>query len=227
MKQQTKRHAGLGMIVLWLTASTMLAQVEPTLSQIQRENQERLRQYSWKSRSEVQKGGKTRSVQLTLVRFDARGMLQRTPISETSADLPQRGLRGRIARNKKEDLLEALENLKALAGSYADLHPADIQRLMESAVAVPGGVTPSPMVRANGTNVLQNGDAMTLWIDAGSRKLRRVEIASTFDKKTVRIVTEYQDLPNGPTAVVRSVIQYPSEELTLITDNFEFVKATP
>ena len=216
-----------GFLVLTLSAGILAAQVEPAFLQAHRQNGDQLKHYSWKSRTEVQKDGKTKSIQLSLVRFDTRGDLQTTPISATQPDMPQRGLRGRIAKGKKEDMLETLESLKGLARSYSDLHPVDMQRLMANAALVPDGVSSTKLVRATGTNVLQTGDSMTVWADASTQHLRKVEVMSRLDKKAVRVISEFEDLPNGPTAMSRSVIQYPGEELTVIVENFEYTRATP
>ena len=80
------------------------------------------------------------------------------------------------------------------------------------------------MFRVSGGNILQPGDSMTLWVDAVTRKQRRVEIHTTLDRKPVRIVSEFQDLPGGPTHMSRSVIDYPGEEITLITENFDYAR---
>jgi len=63
---------------------------------------------------------------------------------------------------------------------------------------------------------------MVVWLDANTRRQRRIEINSSFDEKPVRIVTEFKDLSNGPTYMSRSVLDYPAEELTLTIENFEY-----
>lgn len=63
---------------------------------------------------------------------------------------------------------------------------------------------------------------MIVWVDANTRRQRRIEIHSSFEAKPVRIVTEFQDLPHGPTYMARSVVDYPGEELTLTVENFEY-----
>ncbi len=55
-----------------------------------------------------------------------------------------------------------------------------------------------------------------------TRKQRRVEIQTTLDRKPVKVVSDFQDLPNGPTYMARSIVDYPSEELRLITENFDY-----
>ena len=56
--------------------------------------------------------------------------------------------------------------------------------------------------------------------------MRRIEIWANYDAKPVRIVCEFRDLPNGPTYMARSVVDYPNEELTLTVENFEYNKIT-
>jgi hypothetical protein len=208
------------MLAVTLTSAAAFAQMDQSLAQAQRANAEKLRQYTWKTRTEVQKKGETKNVQLMLMRYDTRGNVQSTMLSSTAAKMPERGLRGHIANKKKEDLLQTIEQLKALVASYRELSPAEMQRLMASATLTQG------QIRASGTNVIQRDDAITVWLDPATRSMRRVEVITALDKKTVRAVFEFQDLPNGPTTMARSVVQYPSEELALVTENFDFAKGT-
>jgi hypothetical protein len=50
-----------------------------------------------------------------------------------------------------------------------------------------------------------------------------VEITTFLDEKPVTLVTEFRSLPQGPTYAARVVVEYPSEQLQLITDAFDFV----
>jgi hypothetical protein len=81
--------------------------------------------------------------------------------------------------------------------------------------------TPQPMLRLEATSVLESNDSMIIWLDANTRRQRRIEINSSYDAKPVRIVSEFKDLPAGPTYMARSVVDYPREELTLTVENFD------
>jgi hypothetical protein len=65
---------------------------------------------------------------------------------------------------------------------------------------------------------------MTIWVDAATRRQRRVEVQTTFDGKPVRVVSEFKDLTDGPTYMARTVVDYPSEELTISTENFDHLR---
>jgi hypothetical protein len=222
----TRRQIGLALAVVLLACAAALGQQDQRFAQGQQENAKKLRQYSWKLRRAVVKGGETKNIQLYLVRYDIDGTLQQTPAGSTPPpQLPTHGLRGLIAKKKKENFMEMLEGLGALAKSYGELPPGKMQHFMAGATIAPDVTARQSLVRVEGGDVLQPGDTMTIWVDAITRRQRRMEILTTFDRKPVRIVSEFQDLPNGPTYMARSVIDYPSQELTITTDNFDYARA--
>jgi hypothetical protein len=222
-----RRGIPVGMVVL-LLATVSLSQTDQKFAESQRRNAMELRQYTWKSRIEIQKDGETRNVQLNLMRYDIGGTLQKTQLSSTpQQQLPTRGLKGRIAQKKKEDFMETLDSLGKLAKSYGELSPEAMQRFMATAAITSEMGPQQKSIRAKGIDVLQPGDAMSVWLDAVTRKLKKVEIQTALDRKPVRVVSEFQDLPEGPTYMARSIVSYPSEELTLITENFDYQRAKP
>jgi hypothetical protein len=221
--QTVRRGIQLGMAVLLVTAVAFPAQMDHNFAQAQQQNAQALRQYTWKSRTELRKGGETRNVQLALMRYDSYGTLQKTPISSTpQQQLPTRGLRGLIAQKKKENFMETLDSLSALAKSYGELSPDTMQRFVATAIVTPEMGQQQKLFRISGSNLLQPGDSMIVWVDAVKRQQRRVEIQTTLDRKPVRIVSDFRDLPMGPTYMANSVVDYPSEGLTLITENFDY-----
>lgn len=225
-KLTVSRGIELGLVSLLLTTVAFPFQMDQKFAQAQQQNAQALRQYTWKSRTEIQKGGETRSVQLALLRYDIYGALQKTPMSSTpQQQLPTRGIRRLIAEKKRDNFMETLESLGALARSYSELAPEAMQRFMTAATVAPEMGQQQKLFRIQGSNVLQPGDSMTLWVDAVTRKPRRVEIRTSMERRPVRIVSDSQDLPNGPTYTARCVVDYPSEELTLITENFDYERA--
>src|ERR1041384_2295680 len=95
---------GIAMLLLAVTAfpaqmDSRLGQMQQQMNQLQqaqRQNAEALRQYTWKSRKEMRKGEETKTVQLSVMRYDANGSLQKTPISSSpQQQLPTHGIRDR------------------------------------------------------------------------------------------------------------------------------------
>jgi len=196
-------------------------QQEQKFAQAQKQNAQALRQYTWKSRSQVRKDGDVKSTKLFLTRYAPDGTQVQVLLQEDSARLPKFGLRGMIAKKKKEEAAELIEALQKLAKSYGELPPAKMQEFMGRATATLETNTPQPLLRLEARDVLQPNDSMTVWVDANTRRQRRIEINSSYEAKPVRIVSEFKDLPGGPTYMARSVVDYPREELTLTVENFD------
>jgi hypothetical protein len=193
------------LVAITLIVSRSAPGQQTKFAQAQQENARALRQYHWNSRTEVRKGGETKSTKLYLMRYAVDGTLQQTLINEESQKIPTRGLRGLIARKKKEDFVELLDNLGTLAKSYGNLSADRMQRFMASATTTTETTSQSRLIRIEGRDVLLPGDSMTVWVDAATRRQRRIEVRTTFDGKPLSIV-----------------IDYPDKELTVITDNFDY-----
>jgi len=63
---------------------------------------------------------------------------------------------------------------------------------------------------------------MSIWLDAKTRKQRRVEINTFLERNPVKAVIEFGDLPAGPTYMARTIVEYPKEALQLISENFDY-----
>lgn len=185
-----------------------------------------LRHYEWKLRTEVQRKGETKNVQVVSVKFDSNGQKQTTVISKSpEPDLPKFGLRKAIAEKKVAEFRETVQQLGDLARSYAELSPEQMQRFMASATVTPEVTPEAKLVRADGRNVLHAGDWMTIWTDPTSRKQRRVQIETVFDKKPVIIISEFKDLPQGgPTFMAVSRVSYDDGAVVIVSENFEHKK---
>ena len=169
-------------------------QQEQKLAQAMKHNQLALQQYTWKSQTQIRKEGEIKATKLFSSRYGANGEVVQLLIEEQSAKLPKFGIRGMVAKKKKEEATKLIESLQRFAKSYAELPPAKMQEFMKTAKVTLETNTLQPLLRLEAANVLQSGDRMVVWVDANTRRQRRIEINSSFDAKPVRIVTEFKDL---------------------------------
>ena len=211
----------LTLICSWSMAYGQQPQAQK-LAQAMKQNQIALQQYTWKSQTQIRKEGEIKATKLFSNRYSANGEVVQLLIEEQSTKLPKFGIRGMVAKKKKEEAMELIDALQRFAKSYAELPPAKMQECMKTAKVTLETNAPQPLLRLESGNVLQSGDSMVIWLDANTRRQRRIEINSSFDAKPVRMVTEFKDLPDGPTYVARSVVDYPKEELTLTMENFGY-----
>ena len=221
-------------LVLFALSSAVLAQGPPPFAESQKANAQALRQYSWKSRTEIKLKGESKNVKLEQVRYDLNGKLQKTPIGgpPPQAAAPAQGGRGgrlkkKVIENKKEEFGEMMQGLGQLVASYGQLPPEKLQAFAANATKGRGEGAMQGTAQIQGVNVLQPGDSMTLWIDPASQMMRRVEIKTIYDKKPATLVAEYRSVPNGPTYMARAVLSYPEKNVELTVDNYDYEPSTP
>lgn len=203
-------------------------------SETQRANQLALRQYSWKSRTELKVDGESKQVRLEQVRYDIDGQLQKTTIGGSAANAddanggppgPAGALKKRIVAKKKEAFGDMLGDLAAIAESYAQMSPDRMQAFGIRAAMTRTQAPDGGLVRLQGGDVLSLGDQMTVWIDPAVSAMRRVEIAAGYDGHPVRISADYRALANGLTYQARSLLRYPEKSVEVIVETFDYVPA--
>ncbi|HET6979403.1 MAG TPA: hypothetical protein VFI24_23930 [Pyrinomonadaceae bacterium] len=219
---KTKFVSVIGLAIIFCSYAMAYGQQDQKFGVAAKQNAAALQEYTWKSQTQIRKDNQVKATKLYSNRYAADGTVVQLLLQEESAKLPKFGIRGMVARKKKEDAQELIESLQRLAKSYGELPPAKMQEFMKTAKPTLDTNGPEPLLRLEATNVLQPGDSMIIWIEANTRRQRRVEINASFDGKPVRIVTEFRDLPHGPTYMARSTVDYPREELTLTMENFDY-----
>ncbi|MBI1765251.1 MAG: hypothetical protein HYR56_27880 [Acidobacteria bacterium] len=226
-KAKLRAWIGAGSLIRLLLCSVLVAQAQDPgqlkemFARAQQQNAQALKQYTWKSRNEVRKNGESKSTQVFALRYDALGNLQKSQIGGSAPPaMPKGPILGRIAEKKKEDFIETVNALRAQVEAYSHLTPAKMQAFLASATIT--ARLDQGVVQLHGGNVLQAGDTLTIWLDARTRKQRRVEIATVLERNPVRAVIEFDDLPMGPTYMARTVVDYPKEALQLLTENFDY-----
>jgi hypothetical protein len=226
-------------LLLALGSTLVLAQGQPTFVESQKANAQALRQYSWKSRTEIKLKGESKNVKVEQVRYDVNGKLQKTPIggpppaAAAPAAAPATGGRGggrvknKVIENKKEEFGEMMQGLAQLVASYGHLPPEKMQAFAAGATKGKGEGAMEGTAQIQGANVLLQGDSMTMWIDPASQMMRRVEIKTLYEGKPATLITDYKSLPNGPTYMAQAMLTYPEKNVELTVDNYEYAPSQP
>ncbi len=213
-------------VLLLLFGATMTnaqdpSQLKEMFARAQQQNAQALKQYTWKSRNEVRKDGESKSTQVFLNHYDASGNVQKNQIGGSAPPpMPKGPLLGGIAQKKKEEFMHLIQALGEQVKAYSHLAPAQMQAFLMSATI--SAKLDQGSVQIHGGNVLQRGDTMSIWVDAKTRKQRRVEINTFLEQHPVKAVIEFAELPGGTTYMARTVVQYPKEAVQLITENFDY-----
>jgi hypothetical protein len=197
--------------------------------QAQKQNATAQRQYTWMSRTELFLKGESKNEKVESVHYNNQGQLEKTVVESTPQQQDQGGgrLKQHIIEKKKKEFQELMEGLGDLAQSYAHLTPDQMQALAQNASISQGQGDMQGTMRIQSTNVVVQGDTMTLWVDPQTFLFRQVQIDSIYDKKPMNLSVEFQDLPNGPTVPARTTLDYPDKKVRVLIENSEYKSLQP
>jgi hypothetical protein len=99
------------------------------------QNQQALRSYGWIERVELSLKGEVKSTTVNSCRYGADGKVQKTAVVEPPPPEKKRGLRGKIAENKKGEMKAELEAASALVQQYVPPDPGMMQVVMNAGTA--------------------------------------------------------------------------------------------
>ena len=183
---------GLAVVVIlatWLTTQaqepgqTDPAKVAMQVSESRQENQKAARQYSWTSRTEVKVKGEVKKLRTEIVRYTVDGQLQRTPIGSSPEPKKKRGIRGRVQKKKATKMKEWGVELQALLHQYSLPTPGKLLDYLNQATIGRGETQGT--IRILGRNVVKPGDELTMWVDSGTKQVKKTKVRTTLDGDTV------------------------------------------
>src|ERR1051325_595838 len=100
-------------LALMLSSWTMAqGQQDQKFAQAMKQNAMALRQYTWKSRTQIRKEGDVKGTKLYTNRYAADGTVVQLLLEESSVKLPKFGIRGMVAKKKKAEATELIEALQ-------------------------------------------------------------------------------------------------------------------
>jgi hypothetical protein len=184
-----------------------------------------LRQYEWIETTTVSLKGEAKSQVQERCYFGADGALQKVPVVAPAAAEKKRGLRGKIAENKKEEMSDYMKEAVALVKRYLPPDPAKID-----AVKAAGRLSVSPQpgnkVRITLASYLKPGDALTLEMNLADNTLATANVTSTMDsdKAPVSLVVSFAKLDNGAVYEAKTVLDAKGKDLRVTIENSGYRK---
>lgn len=200
-----------------------------------RTNAQGLKAFVWQQRMQLQLKGETKKTTLNQMNYDLNGNLQKTLLSEQpssdSSSQQQSGgrLRGRLKQRviakKVGEFKEMMEGIASVVKSYTELPPERLQSALRQAAFSPGQGDMVGSVQIQMSNLIQQGDSLTIWIDEGTQLFRKIAIVSSYDHQPVTATANYEKLPSGHVYMAQALVNYPGKEVVVQIDNLNYQSA--
>jgi len=184
-----------------------------------KQNAAQMRNYSWNTRTEIKMDGEVKSVKVELIRFTPDGELQKALVSDSNADAKKpRGIRGKVASNKKKGMQEWAAELGKLLQQYSLPTAGSLLDFLDNAEVRRTG----QMVDLVGRNVIQTDDYMAILVDAESKQLKVILVQTSLDGDAVDVKITSETLDDGLSYTARQVVNVPARKVELTVENYDF-----
>ncbi len=229
------RIALLFLAVTITSAGAVLAQGDPAQQALKysgalKNNMALLKEYSWKSRVEVQAGGETKGTRLSQVRFNSKGEYERTPVGGETDIKKKHGIRGMVQKNKIEDTQEFTEGVVKLLFGYVMPTTGEIVDFFQKATFTQS-TAEGGSVEIQGKGMHRPDDTVTMWVDPATSLPKMLKVRTWVPKEEgsddriwVEGTLDYATLGNGARYAERTVINIAAKDMRLILEQFDHIK---
>jgi len=214
--------AGLLCFVAMLVAqSPDLQQRVGAMKQSFQQSQQRLRSYEWIETTTFSLKGDVKSQKQNRCYYGADGKLQKVPLSATPAPQKKRGLRGKIAENKKEELSDYMAQAVNLVKLYVPPIADQIQQSVRSNNAsihvMDGGARAAVEFRS----YVQPGDSLTITIDIRSNQVLSASVLSYLGnpEDAVNLNVQFGTLNDGTIYASDVKLNAPNKKVEVMIQN--------
>jgi hypothetical protein len=207
-------------------------QLVAALKQNLADGQKRLRQYEWIETTAISLKGEEKSRKQQRVYYGADGKLTKVPMGEPKpAAAPSGGGGGRdrrgggrikenIIENKKDEMVEYMENAGKLIHQYVPPDPAQIQKAKDAKNL---SVAPQPdgKVRLEFKDYILPKDMMSIDVDAKAALLSALRVATYLEKPedTVTLDVRFGTLADGTSYTSQTTLEAKAKNIRVVVEN--------
>lgn len=185
-----------------------------------------LKQYEWVETTVISLKGEEKSRQMNRSYYGADGGVQKVPLTTPPPAKKKRGLRGKIAEAKQEELTDYMKEAVALVKSYVPPTPVLIQAAKDAGKVSLDLLEPGRRVRLNFRDYLKPGDNLGVEVDLTSNRLLALTVKTHLDsaKDAVDLQARMGTLADGTSYADAITLNAPAKNLTVRVDNSGYRK---
>jgi len=186
-----------------------------------------LRQYEWIETTAVSIKGEEKSRTQAKCYYGVDGKVQKVPVGAAPEEKSPRGLRGKIAENKKEEISDSMKEAIALVKQYV---PPQADLIDAAKAAGRLSIVPPDSqgnVKVVIKDYLKSGDSLTLAANATTNRIGGVTVATYTDKakEAVDLQITFGAFPDGTVFASKINLGVKKENLDVVIENSGYKKA--
>jgi hypothetical protein len=189
-----------------------------------------LRGYEWIETTTVKLDGEQKSQKQNRCYYGADGKEQKVPIGDQSAGETKspRGIRGRIAESKKEDMEDYVHKATALIQQYVPPDPQKLQAVKDKGAQTMEVLDNATRLRVTFPGYLKPGDALHVDVDPNADRIKGVFVSTYIDSDTkdvIKLDVAFGAFQDGTTYPSKITMHGESKKLDVVVENSGYRKA--
>ena len=179
-----------------------------------------LRKMEWIETTSVLYKGEEKSNKQERCYYGADGKLQKVPVAQTQADTPG-GLRGRAAKNKKEDVTEYMQRAAALIQQYVPPDPATLQKVYQGGKVSGQILEPGKRNRLTFNGYQVPNDQLSIDVDMTNNHILALQVATYLDnpQDTVSLAVQFANLVDGTGYPSQMTVDATKQNIRIVRKN--------
>lgn len=185
-----------------------------------------LKEYEWIETTVVSLKGEEKSRKQQRCYHGADGGVQKVEVNSTPEPARKRGLRGRIAESKKEELTDYMKSAVALVKAYVPPSPARIQVAKDAGKVSIDLLEPGKRARLNFRDYEKPGDTLSVEVDLANNRPLGLKVATYLEdaKDAVTLDVSMGQLNDGTTYPSDVALDAQAKKLTVTVKNSGYRK---
>jgi hypothetical protein len=185
-----------------------------------------LKQYEWIETTAISLNGELKSSKQNRCYYGADGKKQEVPITATP-EKEMRGIRGKIAADKKDELSDYMKQAVALLKTYVPPDPARLEAAKNAGKVSITPLEPGKRVRLDFKDYQKAGDTLSVEINPVNNTLLGLKVNTWLQdaKDVVSLDVKFGALNDGTSYAETIVLDAPSQKLAVNVGNSGYRKA--
>jgi len=186
-----------------------------------------IRQYEWIETTKAFVKGELKSTKQYQCYYSVDGKLTKVETGGTVESKTPGGIRGRVAENKKDDMMEYISKAGDEISAYLPPEPDKIQQIYASGKVGIQILEPNKIFQLSFPDYIKQGDVLSVTIDNVNQKLKAFSITTYIDDPSEKVIFDVTllDLPDGTQFLSKVSLVAEAKNLKIDLQNSGYKKA--
>jgi hypothetical protein len=192
------------------------------------QSKEKIKQYEWIETTKAYVKDELKTTKQNQCYYSVDGKLTKVETGGTEEAKKKRGIRGKVAENKKDDMIEYITKAGEEIAAYLPPDPAKIQAIYAGGKVGIQILEPNKVFKLSFPDYIKPGDVLSITIDKVNQKLKAFNVTTYIDDPAEKVIFDIAllDLPDGTQFLSAGSLVAEAKNLKIQLENSGYRKGT-